>query len=121
MNELKKLVINGTEYAVTDDSKIPIPARGKSYQVLQVQTSAAGKPGIWGCGDVAIVFTIGSSIYFGISGMTWAQWCDSYYNTDGYTHDGRYVFDVNEDYVGEQGQEVDSNLEIRCGAEYDIL
>ena len=37
----------------------------------------------------AIAFCIADSIYAAEAGMTWQEWCDSNYNTNGYVADGR--------------------------------
>ena len=55
MNELKKLVINGTEYAVTDDPKIPVPAGCKAGQTVVVKAvDDAGRPTAWSAANLPV-------------------------------------------------------------------
>ena len=58
MNELKTLIVNGQEYAVTDDSKIPVPAVAKAGQMVVVKTvDATGRPTSWRTVDAPFVAT----------------------------------------------------------------
>ena len=44
-------------------------------------------------------FFLDADIYAAEKGMTWAEWCDSEYNTDGYTYspDGAVGFGLDDD------------------------
>lgn len=43
-------------------------------------------------GEVALIsFTVAGTEYKAVEGMTWTEWCDSEYNTDGYYIDGTFV------------------------------
>lgn len=67
-----KIVINGVEYLV-DSTKL---ADAKSALAAHLQ-ALEGEENL-------ITFTIGGTSYQAEEGMTWYEWCNSEYNTDGY-------------------------------------
>lgn len=46
-------------------------------------------------GPVMITFTVDGTTYQAENGMTWKQWCNSEYNTDGFYHDADFIQTVN--------------------------
>lgn len=53
MNELKTLVVNGTEYTLTDDTKIPVPeACGVGQTVVVKAVDPEGRPTQWRAADL---------------------------------------------------------------------
>ena len=72
-------------------------------------------------GPVLITFTLGGTEYQAEDGMTWAEWCDSKYNTGGYyvSTSADHVCHPNENNVGTQeGQYVCSGDAILSGHAY---
>ena len=57
--------------------------------------------------------------YVAINGMTWAEWCDSVYNTDGYHCEDGVVYAECGDRVGYEGLEATPNDLIVDGRAYD--
>ena len=66
-----------------------------------------------------ITFTIYGNTYQAVAGMTWAEWCDSQYNTNGYYYEDGFVNAENQDIVGyADGQRVLPSDVIVANADY---
>lgn len=66
-----------------------------------------------------ISFTIDGTTYQAEEGMTWAEWCESEYNTNNYKHDSYYVYlSAPEASVALNGSYVNPSSEIIANAVY---
>ena len=84
-----KLFTNHAAYEAAKNS-IDKPNVVKCQQENEVHYAAVGSVTL-------ITFNISSKSYQAEEGMTWQQWVDSSYNTDGYIIASNYVMDSQED------------------------
>lgn len=67
-----------------------------------------------------ITFTFYGSTYKAVKGMTWGEWVESEYNTDGWTLDGDYVSMGDGYVIDSTGNLVTSTTVIVDGNDYDF-
>lgn len=114
MEQMQYLSVNGQTFQVTDPEAVRITA-----QTLTDEQKEQARQNL----SLPILFAVGEKPYFAIAGMTWQQWCDCPYNTDGFTCDGTDLLDGNGNTVYEPGQTqpVAITSAIRCNGHYEIV
>ena len=71
-----------------------------------------------------IAFTIDGTEYQAEEGMTWGEWCDSEYNTDGFyfeSYGPGFIYDVNDFQVATGIKLVDKDALINDGGSYNLV
>ena len=118
MNELKKLVINGQEYTVTDSAAV---AYGRE-QVLTEEEKTRARQNIGAGPKIVAWITVSGRIPMLFEeGMTWGEYCASRYNYDRYACDEQFVYDQAGDQVAvnaEVGEQVNTREQIVPFASY---
>ena len=140
MSEIKKIIINGAEYALCDQSAVVFDQAQALTDTQQAQARGnIGAASADSIGDIAaaldgiiaiqeellgiFTFTLSGVELKAIDGMTWAAWCDSDYNTAGVYYEAGYreVRDSEGDPITLDGTEPIAYLDVIGPYDYTSL
>lgn len=83
-----KTTIEGTVYEINGGTTL---VDGTLYSIDHGKTRIDGTVRVLVLGGGLITFRIENLTYQAVEGMTWAEWCESEYNTAGYAINGNRV------------------------------